>query len=186
MVDPLTEGVDGGVNQIPELGNLISLVSTGDTTTGNDVAAGIRNGDNAGNGDVAGIALFSNDNAGGNGVASVTGIGGAGSSENSDANVSIANADNRSSGLLDLGVANGDGATTGNPCPTGDCGRPEPPVDVPNLLVTNGKAEESCGAGSEHNETGLKGAGQLTQFNSRNAREQGCSDTRLQQLSANL
>lgn len=173
-------------------GGIASAVLTGDNSgQGNDISAGIISGGNGqGNGDVVGAGAFSGDSAGGNGVASVGAISGGNSGKDGDANVGVANSGEGSTrnggGLLSAGIANTEKAATGNPCPTGDCGRPEPPTDIPTLLVTNGKAEENCTAGSEHNETGLKGAGQLTQFNTRSAKEDGCKDIRLQELSANL
>lgn len=183
-------GIDGDGQSPGGFASLANAVVTGNSGGGNgsDINAGvISNESDQGNGDVVGAGAFSGDNAGG-GMVSVGAISGGNSGKGGDVNAGVANsgdgATSDGGGILSLGVANTESpACTG---PTCGGGKPTPPVDVPNLLVTNGKAEENCASGSEHNETGLRGAGQLTQFNSRNAREEGCQDIRLQQLSSNL
>jgi hypothetical protein len=184
-------GIDGDGTSNGGAGSLANAIVTGDSSGGNgsDINAGVISNDSGqGDGDVVGAGAFSGDDAGGNGILSLSAISGGNSGNGGDANVGVANsgdgAASNGGGLLGVGVANNNGGNTG--CTGPGCGvPPKPPVDNPNPVGNNSQAEETCDAGDDHNETGLQGAGQLTQFSSRRADQDGCKDVRLQQLSSN-
>lgn len=176
-------GIDGDGSSNGSAASLANAIVTGDSRGGNgsDINAGVISDENGqGDGDIVGAGAFSGDDAGGDGILSIAAISGGRSGDGGDANLGIANsgdgAASSSGGLLGVGVANNNGGGNG-----GGGGPTNPPLGNPNVTSNN---SQDCDAGNDDDEIGFKGAGQLTQFSSRSADEDSCSEIRPQQVSS--